>query len=596
MSKNIKSSSDIANSKKPIRALLISCRRTFYFAFALTFLIDALSLAPIVYMMSTFDRVISARSGITLVSLTVIVIAVYIFWSAMEWIRTRLLVSLSLRIDWDLGAKVFDASFRRHVGRKGVNVQQLLGDMVALRHFFTGSPILALMDAPFAVIFIIIGGIFHPYLAIFAAVASVIMLIAAYATQRISGPILKEANDAKDEASRVAAESVRQAESTLALGMMPAIRQRWYKEHRRFLLNQVNASEAAGLTGGISDFFQKAFPSLQMALGAYLAINNLITSGMVMAATMLISKSIAPIQKLIGSWKDIVEARQAFDRLNELLVQDFHRESRMKLPPVLGKLTVTAATAVPPGANKAVVGNINFAANPGEAIAIVGPSASGKTSLVRMLVGIWAPVSGSVRLDGVEISDWDHEELGPQIGYVPQDIEFYDGTVAENISRFGDVDAEKVVQAAKIIGMHEVILSFPDGYDTKLGATGFALSGGQRQRIAIARALYGFPKYIVMDEPNANLDEVGEAILVQAIQFLKSHGATIVITTHRPRLVGAVERLLVMREGLQVGFGPAEEMLNAVRNLQVVPTSPESKEPQDQDSSDANPAVLESNS
>jgi PrtD family type I secretion system ABC transporter len=596
MSKNIKSSSDLANSKKPIRNLLINCRRTFYFAFALTVLIDALSLAPIIYMMSTFDRVISARSGITLVSLTVIVIAVYIFWSAMEWIRTRLLVSLSLRIDWDLGSKVFDASFRRHVGRKGVNVQQLLGDMVALRHFFTGAPILALMDAPFAVVFIIIGGIFHPYLAIFAAVASVLMLIAAYATQRISSPILKEANDAKDEASRVAAESLRQAESTLALGMMPAIRQRWYKEHRRFLLNQVNASEAAGLTGGISGFLQKAFPSLQMALGAFLAINNLITSGMVMAATMLISKSISPIQKLIGSWKDIVEARQAFDRLNDLLVQDSHRESRMKLPPVLGKLTVNAATAVPPGANKAVVGNINFAANPGEAVAIVGPSASGKTSLVRMLVGIWAPVSGSVRLDGVEISDWDHDELGPQIGYVPQEIEFYDGTVAENISRFGDVDADKVVQAAKIIGMHEAILSFPDGYDTKLGATGFALSGGQRQRIAIARALYGFPKYIVMDEPNANLDEVGEAVLVQAIQFLKSHGATIVITTHRPRLVGAVERLLVMREGLQVGFGPAEEMLNAVRNLQVVPTTPESKQPQDGDSVLANPTVLESNS
>jgi len=594
MSENKKYATDLANSKKPIRTLLINCRRTFYFAFALTILIDALSLAPIVYMMSTFDRVISARSGVTLVSLTVIVIAVYIFWSALEWIRTRLLVSLSLRIDWDLGSKVFDASFRRHVGRKEVNVQQLLGDMVALRHFFTGAPILALMDAPFAVVFIIIGAFFHPYLAIFAAVASFLMLIAAYATQRISGPILKEANDAKDEASSFAAQSLRQAESTLALGMMPAIRQRWYKEHRRFLLNQVNASEAAGLTGGISGFLQKAFPSLQMALGAFLAINNLITSGMVIAATMLISKSIAPIQKLIGSWKDIVAARQAFDRLNALLVQDFHRESRMKLPPVLGKLTVAAATAVPPGANKAVVGNINFAANPGEAIAIVGPSASGKTSLVRMLVGIWAPVSGNVRLDGVEISDWDHEELGPQIGYVPQDIEFYDGTVAENISRFGDVDAHKVVQAAKIIGMHEVILSFPDGYDTKLGETGFALSGGQRQRIAIARALYGFPKYLVMDEPNANLDEVGEAILVQAIQFLKSHGATIIITTHRPRLVGAVDRLLVMREGLQVGFGPAEEMLNAVRNLQVVPTSPESK--QQQDDHDTNSAALKSNS
>lgn len=588
--------SQLDDSKKPIRALLINCRRTFYFAFALTVLVDTLSLAPIIYSMSTFDRVISTRSGVTLVSLTVIILAVYIFWSALEWIRTRLFVSLSLRIDWDLGGRVFDAAFRRHVGRKNANVQQLLGDMVALRHFFTGAPMLALMEAPFIVVFIIVGGIFHPYLAIFAAVSNVLMMVSSYATQRISGPILKEANNAKDEASRVAADSVRQAESTLALGMMPAIRQRWYKEHRKFLLNQVNASEAAGLTGGISGFLQKSMPSLQMALGAFLAINNLITGGMVMAATMLISKAITPFQKLLASWKDIVAAGQAYERLNELLAQDAQRETRMKLPPVLGKLVVSGATAVPPGSNKAVVANIKFSANPGEAVAIVGPSASGKTSLVRMLVGIWPPAAGSVRLDGVEISDWDHEELGPQIGYVPQDIEFYDGTIAENIARFGEVDAEKVVQAAKIIGMHEVILSFPEGYDTRLGETGFALSGGQRQRIAIARAVYKFPKYLVMDEPNANLDEVGEAILVQAIQFMKTHGATIIITTHRPRLVGAVENLLVVREGQQVGFGPASEMLNAVRNLQVVPNAVDAKEPSENDSGDANDGVLESNS
>ncbi len=562
----------IVGSNKPIRTLLIKCRRTFYLAFLLTTVIDLLSITPMVYMMSTYDRVITARSGVTLASLTAIVIGVYIFWSSLEWVRTRLLVSLSLRIDWDLGANVFDASFRRHVGRKNVNVQQLLGDLVALRNFLTGPPLLALMDAPFAILFIVVGGIFHPYLAAFAFVASVMMLISAYATQHISGPILKEANNAKDEASRVAAESLRQAESTMALGMMDAIRKRWYIQHRKFLLSQVNASEAAGLTGGFSSFFQKAMPSLQMALGAWLAINNLITGGMVMAASMLISKAVGPIHKLLANWKDIVAARQAYERLNELLLEDFHREARMKLPPALGHLVVHKATAVPPEQKKPVVANIEFAVNPGEAVAIVGPSASGKTSLVRMLIGIWTPAEGNVRLDGVEISDWDHSELGPQIGYVPQDIEFYEGTIAENIARLGDVDAEKVVQAAKLIGMHDVILSFPQGYDTKLGNTGFALSGGQRQRLAIARAFYGSPKYIVMDEPNANLDEVGESILVQSIQTLKKQGVSIVITTHRPRLVGAVEKLLVLRAGVQVGFGPAQDMLNAVRNLQLVPT------------------------
>ena len=564
-------SDKISNDKQPIKTLLIKCRRTFLFAFILTVVIDALSVAPMIYMMSTMDRVISARSTVTLVSLTSIILAVYIFWSSLEWVRTRLLVSLSLRIDWDLGADVFDASFRRHVGRKNVNVQQLLGDLVALRNFLTGPPLLALMDAPFAFVFIIIGGIFHPYLAVFAFVSSVLMFLAAFATQKLSGPVLTEANDAKDEASRVAAESLRQAESSMALGMMGAVRQRWYNEHRKFLVNQVNASEVAGLTGGISSFLQKAMPSLQMALGAWLAINNLITGGMVMAASLLISKAVGPITKLLGSWKDIIAARQAYERINELLHDDFKRETHMKLPPAIGHLTVKQATAVPPESKLPVITNIEFEVKPGNAVAIVGPSASGKTCLVRMLLGIWKPAIGSVRLDGVEISDWDLSELGPQIGYVPQDIEFYDGTVAENIARLGEVDSEKVVHAAKLIGMHHTILALPQGYDTHLGSSGFALSGGQRQRLAIARAFYGLPKYLVMDEPNANLDEIGETILAQAIAFFKEHGSSIVITTHRPRLVGVVDDLLVLNDGRQVGFGPAHEMISAIRNLHVVP-------------------------
>lgn len=571
------STASVAN-KKPIADILYQCRRSFYFAFLLTLLIDTLSITPMVYMMSMYDRVIGARSEITLLSLTAVIIAMYIFWSSLEWIRSRLMVRLSLRIDWEMAAKVFDASFRRHVGRKNVNVQQLFGDMVALRNFLTGQPVLALMDAPFALVFIVIGALFHPYLAVFTAVASILMLIAAYLTQKISGPILKDANDANAEAGRVANESLRSGEATLALGMLGAIRQRWYEQHRKYLQNQVNASEAAGLTGGLSGFLQKAMPSLQMALGAWLAINNLITGGMVIAASMLISKAIAPIHKLLGNWKDIVAARQAFHRLNALLAADDLREARMKLPPPMGDLAVEGLIGIPPGHDKPVISNANFSVRPGEALAIVGPSAAGKTSLVRLLVGIWAPARGSVRLDGVEISDWDHNELGPQIGYVPQEIEFFEGTVAENIARLGVPDPDKVVHAAKLIGIHEIILSFPQGYDTRLGPSGFALSGGQRQRLAIARAFYGVPKYLVMDEPNSNLDEIGEAILVQAVDFFKNNGATVVITTHRPRLVGAVDKLLVLRSGQQVGFGPAQEMLNAVRNLQVVdPASRNSK-------------------
>jgi PrtD family type I secretion system ABC transporter len=556
--------------KQPVKKILMQCRQAFFFALGLTFVIDVLSITPLLYMMSAFDRVLSSRSGVTLVSLTLVVLAFYVFWSALEWIRSRLMVRLSLRIDWDLAADVFDASFRRYVGRKNVNVQQLLGDLLSLRQFLTGPPVLSLMDAPFAIVFIFIGAIFHPYLAIFAASASLLMLVVTYLSTKITTPILKEANDASTEATRVAGNSLRHAEATLALGMLGAVRQRWYDQHRAFLTNQVNASEATGLMGGISGLLQKALPSLQMALGVFLAMENLITGGMVMVASMLISKAVSPIQKLMGHWKEIVAARQAYDRLNELLADDQAYSAKMKLPAPKGKLDVVDTVAVPPGHNKPVLAGINFALQPGEVLAVVGPSAAGKSSLAKVLLGLWKPASGSVRLDGVELSEWSHDEVGPLVGYVPQEIDFFEGTVAENIARLGVMEPAKVVQAAELIDMHETILAFPKGYDTELGETGFALSGGQRQRLAIARAIYGLPKYVVMDEPNSNLDEIGETALVKTVQALKASGSTVVITTHRPRLVGVVDKMLVLKAGKQVAFGDAKEMLEAVRKLQVV--------------------------
>ncbi len=577
----------IPPSQAPVRKLLIECRRAFWAAFAMTFVIDMLSITPLLYMMSAYDRVLSSRSGVTLVSLTLVVIAFYIFWSALEWIRARLMVRLSLRIDWDLAANVFDASFRRYVGRKNVNVHQLLGDLQSLRQFLTGQPVLSLMDAPFSIVFIIIGAIFHPLLAIFATVASVLMVAVSYFTLRVTSPILKESNDANTEASRVAAISLRQAETTMALGMLGGVRNRWYSQHRQFLTNQVNASEATGLMGGVSGFLQKALPSLQMALGVWLAMENLITGGMVMVASMLISKSVAPIQKLIGNWKDIVAARQAYDRLNVLLYEDIGNTNKMKLPPPEGRLEVVNAAAVPPAHDKAVLLDINFSLKPGQVLAVVGPSAAGKSSLVKLLLGVWTPARGSVRLDGVEISDWSHDEVGPLVGYVPQEIEFFEGTIAENIARLGEVDPQKVVHAAKLIDMHDTILTLPKGYDTMLGETGYALSGGQRQRLAIARAVYGMPKYVVMDEPNSNLDEPGENALIQTVQALKENGSTVIITTHRPRLVSIVEMMLVLRSGKQVAFGPSKEMLEAVRKLQVV----QSEEGQPNDEPPADVAV-----
>ena len=556
--------------RTPVAQILYECRRSFYLGFMLTACVQLLSIAPIIFMWNVFDRVIGARSGVTLVTLTVMIIGLYVFWSALEWLRSRLMVRISLRIDWDLAATVFDASFRRFVGHRNVNVHQILGDLLALRQFFTGRPIQALMDAPFAIVFVIVGALFHPFLAIFVFAATLLMLIASYTTQKVSAPILKVSNDENAEAMRVAANSLRQAEATLALGMMGAVRKRWHDRHRKFLQYQVNASEAAGLTGGISGFLGKALGSLQMALGAWLALSGLITGGMVMAASMLISKAVSPIQHLISQWKDIVSARQAYDRINTLIREDEIVQSRMQLPKPLGFLDVSGVSAIPPGSKTVVLTEISFKVVPGTALGIVGPSASGKTCLTRLLIGVWKPSLGSVRLDGVELSEWNHDEVGQYIGYVPQEIEFFDGSIAENIARLNTVDPEKVIEAARLIGMHEAILAFPDGYDTLIGEAGFVLSGGQKQRLAIARALYGNPKYVVMDEPNASLDEAGENVLIQAVSVIKAMGSSVILTTHRPRLVAVADNLLVLRAGTQVGYGATKDMLRAVQNLQLV--------------------------
>lgn len=558
----------------PLRKLLGQCRKTFVLMTIMTLVIEILSITPLLYMINVFDRVMSSRSGITLVSLTLMVVGMYVFWSALEWIRSRLMIRLSLRIDWDMAPDVFDASFRRHVNRKNVNVHQLLGDMLSLRQFLTGAPLIAILAAPFAVVFIGIAAIFHPYLAYFALAASVLMVVLTYLSLKVTTPIMQEAEESNAEASRVAATSLRHAEATLALGMLGAVRNRWYQHHRQFLTKQVYASEATGLMGGMTGFLTKALPSFQMGLAAWLAIQGLITPGMVIVAMMMITRSIAPLNQLVANWQPIVKARQAYDRLNQLLLEDEAVKSNMKLPAPTGQVDVTEMVGVPPGHDQAVLQGIAFSLTPGQVLAVVGPSAAGKSSLVKLLLGVWRPAAGSVRLDGVELADWSHDERGPLVGYVPQEIDFFEGSVADNIARLGEVDPDKVVAAARLIGMHEAILAMPQGYDTPLGDTGFALSGGQRQRLAIARAVYGMPKYVVMDEPNSNLDEVGEAALVHTIETLKAQGSTVVLTTHRPRLVSVVDRMLVLRNGKQVAFGPAQDILEAVRKLQVVAAQP----------------------
>jgi PrtD family type I secretion system ABC transporter len=545
----------------PVSELIRQCKRSFMFVALLTMVIEVLSITPVIFMWNLFDRVISSRSGVTLVSLVVLVLLAYGFWSALDWIRTRMMIRISLRMDWDIAAKVFDTSFRRYVARKDVDVHQVMEDVVKLRQFMTGQSILALMSAPFAIIFILVGWAFHPYLAVFIFVATALQFIAAYSTSRITTPALREANTAASVAARLAAQTLSKSNTALALGMLGSIRKKWFLKHQYFLGMQVNASESAGLVGGFTSYLGHAMPSMQLSLGAFLVIQGQITGGMMIAASFLLSRSMKPIKQVMGSWPHIQAARQSLERLNLIISEDDEQSARMTLPAPTGHLVVENLVVQPQG-SKAILDQINFKLQPGQVLGVIGATAAGKTSLTRALVGLWYPSSGNVRLDGADVAPWIRDDLGAYIGYAPLETDLFEGTLAENIARLGPVDPDKVVAATKAVGIHETILSFPKGYETLVGETGQALTSGQRQRIAIARAIYGEPVYLVMDEPNASMDDAGEAALIRLIKKLKLKKTTVIFTTHRPKLLAAADMMLVLKNGQQMMLGPTQEVLN----------------------------------
>lgn len=544
----------------PIGKVLLNSRHSVYFAFFLTAVTEILSFAPIIYLMNLFDRVLSSRSTTTLVSLTVLLLAVYAFTNAIEWLRRRLLVRFAMRLDWDTSINVFDASFRKFAGRTSVNVQQIMGDMVELRNFFQGSPFLCLLQVPFAIMFAIVAYFFHPWLCYFAFSCLAILLVLAYFKQRAATPLMRAANAVAAENDRKVSESLRHSETALALGMMSNIRNRWYHSHETDLMVQANATEASGLLGGVASLLTRALPQLSIGLMIFLAVQGEVTGGMAIAGMFLISKTMKPVQGLMNEWPKLVRAKLAKERLEELLIDDVAWHHRMSLPAPTGELDVAGLYALTPDRSATILSGIRFKVSPGQVLAIVGPSAAGKTTLVKHLVGILEPTSGSVRLDGASISDWIRSDDCPNIGYVPQETMLLEGTVAENIARMGDVDSDAVVKAARLAGIHRTILAYPKGYETAVGENGHPVTGGERQRLLIARALYGDPSFIVMDEPSSSLDAQSEKRLLETIDKLREEGRTVILTSHKPSVVSTADLVLVLESGTQTGFGPANEI------------------------------------
>lgn len=547
-----------------IAQALVSFKSAFRTVGIFSAIINLLMLIPSLYMMQVYDRVLGSRNEITLLMLTLIMLGGYLFMSALELVRSFVLVRIGAKLDMQLNKRVYTAAFEQNLKRGGGNAGQALQDMTAIRQFLTGNALFAFFDAPWFPFYLLVIFLFEPTLGIFATVCTVILIALAYINEKVSKKPLAEASTMAVTSSTLATNNLRNAEVIESMGMLPNLMSRWFKLHGRFLQLQGEASEKAGIVSVATKFVQVSVQSLVLGLGALLAIEGKISPGMMIASSILLGKALGPVQLVISVWKSWASTRSAYGRLTELLANNPPRQAGMSLPKPEGVITVESVMAAPPGAQIAVLKGLSFAIQPGDALGIVGPSGSGKSTLARLLVGVWPAAAGKVRLDGADIYQWNKDELGPHIGYLPQDIELFGGTVSENIARFGEIDSEKVVEAAKRAGVHDMILHFPKGYDTLLGDGGAGLSGGQKQRLGLARAMYGDPSLIVLDEPNSNLDDVGEQALVAAILDLRRRGKTIVLITHRTSIIGATNKLLLLRDGVAQKFGPTNQVLNAI--------------------------------
>lgn len=534
---------------------------------AFSAIINLLMLAPSLYMLQVYDRVLASGNKTTLLMLTLLMIGAYFAIGALELVRSFVLIRVGANLDQRLSERVYTAAFEQNLKRAGGNAGQALSDLANIRQFLTGSGPFAFFDAPWFPIYLLVIFLFNPWLGLFALAGTLVLVALAIVNERSSGPPLAEANSLAVASGALATNNLRNAEVIEAMGMLPGLMQRWRALHSRAMRLQGTASDKAGAISAWSKFTRTTMQSMVLGLGALLVLEGQMTPGMMVVASILVGRVLAPVEQLIQVWKHWSSTRSSYQRLSELLAANPARFQGMALPAPVGKLAVEGVTAVPPGASVPSLKGLGFQLEPGDVLGVIGPSGAGKSTLARLLVGIWPAAAGTVRLDGADVYQWSKAELGPHLGYLPQNIELFAGTVSENIARFGMADAEQVVRAAQSAGVHEMILKLPQGYDTPIGDGGAGLSGGQKQRLGLARALYGSPSFVVLDEPNSNLDDVGEAALVAALAELRQRGKTVVLITHRSSVLGASNKLLVLADGTARMFGPTREVLADLMRL-----------------------------
>ena len=538
-----------------------------YRAIGFSIIISMLALAPTVYMLEVYDRVVNSRSGMTLGMLTVLIVLAYAIMELMEKVRGSLMRAAGVQVDEALSKRVYDAMFQGFLKRQVGGSMQVLNDLKSVREFLANPALMAIFEAPVALFALALVFAISPVLGWAAVVGAIAQVGVAFMNERATRKPLGEANRSAAGAQQFAEASLRNAHVMESMGMLDAVHGRWQKRQREFLAYQAVASEGAGLWTAMSKAVQQIMASLLLGLGAWLLLNNMLNGGasMMIIGSVLGGRVLAPLSQLVAQWNSVVNVRGAWSRLESLLAQVPAKPDAMSLPAPKGVLTVESLVAGAPGQQVPIVRGVQFALNRGEVLAVVGPSAAGKTTLARLLVGLWPAMGGKVRLDGVDIFSWDKSELGPYLGYLPQGVELLDGSLAENIARFGEVDMVQVEAAARLVGVHDLIMSLPEAYNSPVGRDGAMLSGGQRQRVGLARALYGKPVFVVLDEPNSSLDEAGDAALANAIAALKQLGTTFVVMTHRTSVLGVADKMLILRDGAQQAFGPRDEVLAALQ-------------------------------
>jgi len=567
--------------KNMLNDALKKVKSGFFYAGFFSLFVNLLMLVPSLYMLQVYDRVMASKSLDTLLFITLIVAVLFAVLGILQFIRSAILVRVGNKIDLELNKLIYDRVFEQAKINPGKVSSSPVTDLTKLRQYITGQGIFAFFDAPWFPIYLTVMYFFSPKLAYFTIFAGFVLVIITIINEMTTKKGLAEANTLHSQANMFLNKNIQNAEVIHAMGMKDDIKNKWLIKHLGFLSAQSDASSKAGKWANTSKTLRQFFQSLTYGIGAYLAINGEISGGTIIAGAVLMGRALAPLDLIVGSWKGFADAKSAYFRLQQLLKDTSQKVEKMDLPKPKGELHLERIVVVPPMSKQPSIKGVTMFIPKGSILGIIGPSGSGKSTLARAILGVWPLVQGKVRIDGADIHQWDSVKLGKYIGYLPQDIELLEGTIAENIARLGEVDSNKVIEAAKISGVHDLILKFPQGYDTPIGPGGIGLSGGQRQRVALARAIYKDPVLVVLDEPNSNLDDAGEEALRKTILNLREKGTTVIIISHKQNVLSTTNLLAFLQDGVLQLYGPTRDVLLKLQEANSKKRAPQAKPKQE---------------